>query len=575
MSSLSKNFAALFLLFSIAFAANWTSIADYKTLSVEDLSRYDQATRNEIVADIAKRNFLRAYVMQVGYELLTVDMRLARSYIVFFMAIVSWLTYLLLRNLGFEWSTSLFGGSISSIIIEQDTIPYFIDGSYYVPGSAAVLLSMVLALKYLNSHRVYFFVLSSVAYMASMELMDNSIFLMPPFLLLLFFHKQQNVKLSRQKISMMSAVFLIATLKGAKQYFFPVNGYMTLEEIPMSQVIFRIERSIHQIFPLMRESVDGVMLNPNIILLAWLVLSGVLFVRMFWLNKNDDIKFIVGLAVVAIVWVCASSFIFWARSPYFSARYFYVPSIAVGFLVALCFGRSIKDKRSNGSLKYISYALFCVWLVQVIHVKDAKSQIRVGRANSHHEFVESALDSVEFPPNSQVAIFGNTAVPTASFWKYSTIYLKIATGRNDLSGFIGNKKFQFYNPFNPEQRTFATQMTGLDESSPIFIFRMKGGGEYEQLKYALIWHASKWTKGMPGAVDLGAASQNDLRASRWRILEFDAKTGASRLFHEGHGIQQYRKFILEQASEGLSESEIAWAGPMNAKTLTRFGDLQN
>ena len=566
--------ALILLIACVVFYANWHGIFVYESLYLDDLSRYGLAKENKLHSDILQRNFLRAYVMYVAYELLTLDLWLGRFYMACWLVLACYLTYRLLKKFQLPCWLSFFCSITPAVFIsKQLQIPSFVDGSYVVPGTCVALLCFLLATSFVKRPSFFSGLSVFILYIVSIEMMDQAIFLAPALIfLVLLFPVQQGREVEQAsglkfKLTLVCAILLAATAKAATILYKPVGSYVKPKELSAQDIKSRVIESVEYVLPINYDG--GLTSNLFVIVALSLFLAVPLFSLTF--GSSNRSKTTLFTTIFCLIWVLPSCLIFWVSSPYFSARYFYVGSL----FSAVMMGVGINWIVSVFKTKAISVLMILIsvsWGAAKIYEKREISEQHFETLNRNHHRVQDALSSVvSFPDEAQIAVDGYVGVPTGGYWSYSSRYLQILLKRDDVAGFIGSRRLQFYNAFLPSQRGYKSQMTGLDRSKPVFIFYLNRDGSNQQMKYALVWYASKWIKAIPGELDLGASDSAALKESSWEIIELNGQTGATSIFKQGIGYGSYSNTLKVLEEQGVTEKQIAWSGPMNSKTKLRFG----
>jgi len=577
MSKYIANLKQFFLFFAFAVIilyANWESIFLYESLFLDDLARYGLAEKNKLHPGILERNFLRAYLMYAGYELLTVELWLGRAYIAFWMTLAAFMGHMLLTKLGFHRYTAFFSSLAPAALIQnQTTMPAFIDGSYTVPGICAVFACLLLIYKFLHRPTWTTIFLILAAYYSSLELMDHSLFLAPALIwfILSRMHLSSPTQLKsdelKKSVILSGAIFLIAAYCIARMLFDPIGTYTQPQPLSFEQIRFRFLSSWEFIAPI-DWSANSYINLFSLFALVPLIIS----ICYFFDRDNEKHKLIAKITVFYLLWLIGSSIVFWFKSPYFSSRFFYISAIAFTALLGL----GIQYIASFHSRPAWKTSIILITLFWAAFVVDNKKQINVNwidSENKSHHTITSAItaENKDYPTQSQIAVYGAVKVRTAGFWLYSTNYLRMMIGKNDVSGFVGPKVFQFYNAFIPAQRKFVTQMTGLDRKKPVFIYRVNTDLAAEQMHYALIWHESKWTEGIPGRTSLGAADKTSLLNSTWEIVALNPDSGKVSTYLEGKGLKSYEAEFEALKLKGITRENIAWGGILRDDTKVRFG----
>jgi hypothetical protein len=563
---------------------SYVSIFEFKSMYLDDMGRYDLAIHNLMHQHILERNFFRAYVMQVAYELMEYDLMFSRLYIFAFMTFSSIFFFVLLnRYLKISPAFATFAAILPYILPGQTKIPAFVDGSYTVPGLAIYFIALLFGLEFIHKEErksYIYLILSSVVFAVALRMMDHTIFLIVPTIYLFFalgFADQKRIKRSL----ILGVIFITQTGIGLWEHF---NGematadYLTPLGLSLADIISRITRSIFFMFPISTDNyiwhqimtlITGFILVIVLILfILSLIDSSTPFMKKIGLARDISVGEYVPI-IFGVIWFICSSFVFWFASPYYSDRYFFIPvhGLIVIFTAFLYSGYIRYHYFFSTKKRLWLVAFFIAYITIILSVRADKLHARYDPTNRAHELLKNAIETQNFPKHAQIVLAGNPGLSSGGYWRYSTGYLRYLLKRNDVSGVISYTEMQFYDPFDPTEQHFYVKMSGMDLTKPLFLYRYRSG-KITTIKYALQWKAAEWTKGIPGNNKLGAATISDLQNSEWTIYHFDLVSGDNKVIASGVGLKEYRIFIEKS---NIEENLILWAGPMNNTTRKRFG----
>jgi len=546
----------------------------YKSMMLDDMGRYVQGIEGG--GFTTKLGYpLGSYIMSVAHRLMLPSLVFARLYIAIFLVLSSAVFfYISNRVLRLPVLMSLAAAIFPSILPGQTLIPGFIAGSYTVPGSLFMFMSILFAHKYVEGKEdgwgpLFLFFIMHVS--SLMAMLDGLFYFLPMMLIFMSFG---NFKLNKRIQHLLAIVILADVIKIWHHFFVTYVSSQTPVTLSFAQIYGRVINSIYYMFPIGFNSYPSrFMTGIFIVFLLWGMMNW--SISLYKNTKTNGLilqeSFRESLpALLGFVWLVSGSVVFWFISPFFANRYFHLASYGAGLFVAFFVLRSGYSGKSTDYKKYSMAALMMLISLMIFN-KIYWQYGFVSVQNSVYSLYKDELKKIDYPQNSQIIVTGDEWLATSGYWRYSSGYLKYITGRIDVEGNISYPELQFYNAFNPSERGFATHMTGIDIKNPVFLFRKTNRRIYP-VKYALRWEESVWSQKESSSLRGGlVATAEKLIRSPWVIYQFDLVSGEHAILREGEGLDSYKRVINDLSELGIAEREILWAGPMSRSTEIRFG----
>jgi len=521
---------AFILLFIVILTFSYPDIFISKSLYLDDYHRYTLGLDSVIHETIYARSTARAYIIYPLYKLLSIDMVWARlALVLFFYIPLSFSVYYLLRSYAKVAPVVAFFSSLLPCILPgQLQIPYFIDGSYTVQGLLVYVCSLIISLKFIATKEfsLVLFIGSVLSYLFSIEMMDQSIFLLP--FSIISFILVSNPPEKAKRITVLSVIcLLIAALKIVQILEHPTSS-MSVPIEPSWELFFsRSANFAHTVLPFSYKY--NASISESII-----ICTGFILITSYGLLNSD--KKHKALVLLGVIWVFCTIIVFLTVSRYYSPRYTHIPAFGVNFVLVL----SIWNIFNKSRLISTKYTLLFILLISLTIYSGTKRFLNMNRLilpqNEVHESIIHDLGKYEIPDESQIVIVEGHRIPTGGWWVYSSGFMKLSTGRADVTGIIGIEK-GFYDPFGIDKRGFQYeyQMSGLVQDKPILLFRQYCAEkcELKQKKYALQWMANSWN-----------------------LLEFDLTTGKKVSTKSGSSYDEYIEFIKKN---DLTDDDIIFS----------------
>jgi len=561
--------------------ASYPSVMEYESMFLDDMGRFDLALKNKIHPQILERNFFRAYVMYAAYELMTIDLSLARAYILLFMIGSSLAFFYILHHLlKPPLPAALVASVLPNLLPGIEMIPGFIDGSYTVPGQFVLFLSIIAGLLFLGDEKFRWglLLLSVFLYYAAIEMMDQSIFMI---LVVVFIFAYKAGYRFTSRLNTICVAFVVMAIQKIVIYFMKDQpSYMSSQSLTLAEIQNRFFRSLHYVTPI---EFNGDLLSGTMSVLTVVILvSGAVFYLFKLLKKDVPLARSIGftgmgdksngfLVLLGLVWFISSGAVFWVTSPYFSNRYFHLPAFGAALIFAYVVQTALVIVSSSRVRQYVVYGVVALFLISTACVRFTGLRTLHAAENRYYDLIKNTIMQHSFPENAQIIISGATPIGTGGYWWYSSGYLKFLTGREDIDGVLSFKELQYYDAFRVQDRGFTMRMSGNDLKRPVFLYRITSSDKIERRILALRWKASRWTDGVPGRTHLGAAEPKQLKTSDWEVLQFDTTTGQHRVFASGKGLDAYQHFLNTLDSKGLTPNDIMFNGVMTDETRKRFG----
>jgi hypothetical protein len=459
---------------------------------------------------------------------------------------------------------------LPTILPGQWQIPAFITNVPY--GLLFAIVSFIYGLHYLRSCKknkeLFFLGISVFCFLITNHLMDDAIFLIAPFTLGILGY----TKFNRKHFLLISS-FLAITLAKLSWTLLnprPANQAASLSgEKILSRFFSFFEFTSPIDFFFNGVGIESQTLSVSTIIGVVIVgfIVGLAKTDIRVCENNFELNHLpvrwqnIYLYTKFCAWsvFCSLPFIF--LSPFFSSRYFYIASFGLNLLFIMSLYIILVAITKNNKL-IISLSLLIV-VVASGGNRHVELQKIFNIYNKSHNLLSKNLKKFIFPKNAQIVILGRTAQGTGGFWKWSSGYLKYTTGRDDITGILPYE-YDYYNPFNSEERSHKYKMKGLDITKPIFIFRIdRKKGKLDQEEYALKWDTTTVIGADFRLISVDEYTQkkdDNSRAANWIIYKFDKTKGSAEKFREGKGIIDYFEVQNELQEQGIRKEDIVWGG---------------
>ncbi len=476
------------LLLSFAIVVfNYYDIFVLKTLYMDDHHRLLLGHENQIHNGIFQRNSLRAYVIWPLYKLLSINIVYARlmQTLVFYIPLAL-VFYLLYRNYaGIARWPAVAASLLPAILPGQNMIPSFIDGSYTIQGLLVFLLALFTAFRFLNltGFSILWFILAGIAYAASIEMMDQAIF-MAPVMVVFCFLLFPSTPYRKKLISISFLVITLAILKATYQSLHPATASAVAVTFNWDLFISRLQLLPTYTLPFSHK-LDGRPIDASML---WLIYGSTLFAGLVCGNKKHRKLIICGL-----LWAFFAIITFLTISRGFAPRLSHISAWGLVFsLVISIIGILHRLPAKQLSIPFV----LCGLILWSGYTRLEAMKIFVAPRNQVQMAAEQLYASVSWPTNAQVMLINVPPWVAGGWWPYSKGYFKLLTGRDDLTGVVGWEKY-LYNPLTPMNRGFkpAANMAGIGLDKPIFIYRLTRKIPYHfvPVSFFLKWQDLEWS----------------------------------------------------------------------------------
>lgn len=534
----------------------------------DDPAWYCYVVEGKFPKAMMKYNPLYAYKEWLAWNIMVYSPQLARGlYVLFMMVPLSCCCYYLYRHkLGFSRAAAFTAAVLPNILPHQWQIPGGINMSYTLWGLLIAVFSLILGLQYLekSTPKNWLNLFGSVMlYLLAILLMEQSVFLFPPFAFLFWGYptfkaaapadRGSRKGINKKQAQLISFFFIIAAAKLIQMIVVPSK--------PITKILpEEIFRRIGLYFKWSLPAPDIAPLYITLLCLSFLAAGFIVFLKhprlsqkfnnnFLLLKKKFTVLYLYGFF---LCWVFSTIFIFICMSKPYSPRYTHISSFGLNAILIFSI-YIILEKVLPGKNKLHIFVFSTIIIFSGISRYLNLKEIYVPR-NETHSFIVNELSEKRFPAGSQIVISGIKGI---NGWYKASGYLKRALQRKDLNGLIGNYRninYNFYNHFDPKERRsgYLYNMTGLALKRPVFLFKMsKNKQKLEQLEYALHWQGKR--KNVP-----------------WTILHTDKTSGEISPVISGFGLDEYMSIIEKLKMKGISQSDILWGGPPSAKELKRL-----
>lgn len=475
----------LLLCISVIFF-NYYDIFVLKSLYMDDHHRLLLGYENKIHTGIFQRNSLRAYVIWPLYKLLSIDIVYARfmQTLVFYIPLALAFYWLYRKYAGITRWPAFTASLLPAILPGQTMIPSFIDGSYTVQGLLVFLLAMFAAFRFLRHSKLSFLwlFLTGLIYFASVEMMDQAIF-MAPVLIVFCFLLFSNPINWKKLISVSGLIISLAIMKAIYQSINPAAVSAVPVDPSWEQFISRLLILPTYTFPF-SHNLGGRAFTGK---LLWVVYGVILFAGVINGNKKQR-----RLIYCGLFWAFFAIITFLSISRGFAPRLSHIGAWGLVFSLVISIV-AILDRlqKSRWSVPLV----LCSLILYAGYTRLEAMKIFAAPRNEVMMAAEQLYANKSWPEDAQIMLINVPPWISGGWWVYSKGFLKLLTGRNDLTGVVGWEKY-FYDPFTPKNRGFnsAAKMAGIDPDKPVFIYRLirKPPYHFIDVPYVLKWKEGSW-----------------------------------------------------------------------------------
>lgn len=485
-----RELIVAFIILSIGIITfNYADVFLAKALYLDDYNRFTLGLENKIHQIIYLRNKARAYVIFPLFKLLSINIVWARlALVIFFYIPLSLTFYYIIRVYAkVPAVVALFSSLIPCILPGQLQIPYFVDGSYTVQGLLVFAWFLIVAYKFILKEKFNWtlFIGSIGLFLFSIEMMDQSVFLLPFSIVSFIFISDLRLKFKR--IIFLSFINLLLVLKKITETLNHPSGPVAVPIQPSIELFLeRFKDFFHTVLPF--SYTYNSQINESVVIGSLFLI--IALCGFYFSGRKERM-----LIVLSIIWIFSSAIVFLTVSRYYSARYTHISSFGVNFIIVLSFWVFF-DKLKKIPKRHTILIILLSTITLFSGVNHYKNiNVIIKPLNKVHMSIVEDLSKYDFPFYSQIVIVNGHRIPTGGWWTYSSGYMKFSTQRNDVSGLIGKEK-GFYDPFGIEKRGFeyAFQMSGLDLDKPTFLFKQNCARKcvLTQKEYALQWSIDYW-----------------------------------------------------------------------------------
>ena len=534
----------------IVFVGNFYAIFCVETLLLDDNARYYQVGQGQFPFFLSTRSFFLPYTEWFFWKLLYVSPPLARGiHVLFIMIPLSVVFYIIFNKyLRLPKSISFAASVLPNIIPMQLYIPAFVNGCYTVYGLLYAICILIYCLTFIKSSRLQVcYIVCPLAIFGASQLMTQSIFLFPPFSILIIFSCG---KLSR-KLTVLLSFFGTFIFK----YIWIKNNPVGVVNKPVELGIDQIAQRLNHFF----EYTSILKINLSFLYVIIIIITFALISFVFYIKKptklfpvkrpfprySNPVNVII-LYAFLISWIICTSYVFLMQSKYFPSRYLHISSFGVNCLLLLSIFSLFSLLKSKFLFKYLALTFVLFSLVsRFCNLKD-----HFEPTNGQYRFLTSSLRPIEFPKDSQLFIAYHH-YGTAGYWMWGTGYLQFITRRNDITGHF-YKEFAYFDGFEKDH-SYSPQkvVRGFDLQKPFFAYRV------DTRKQSLI----------PVNYMLRWLENND--NSEW-ILYKITNDGALFEITNGKGVDDYAKFFADSHNKHIVKNDILWGGCPSKVTIERL-----
>lgn len=493
--------------------------------------------------------FLFSFSEWISWNIMAFSPQLIRAlYVLFLMIPLSCVIYRLFRKLGFPNNTAYMAAVLPNILPAQNLVPAFLNGSYVLIGSLAVMGCFLKSFKYLdeedsNNRQTLF---AAVLYLLiSTQLMDQAVFFFPVLLFAVLGYK----KLNRKHLYLVLSFIPAVSYKAVWVLLSPRTS-AAITGLTDSITLSRFKHYFFSMLP----CPDFLKPTGDVVLI---IITAVIITGLFFASRDRDDTFIRSnpfshlshrqyifyIYGFLLIWTIGNIIVFITMSKHQAVRYSYIAAYGLNGLLMISLAAIFKRIFNSGS--FLINVAFIILIFQSGLFRTSELKVYYDNFNKNQSNIQKKLSSYNLPANSQIVLYLNMEVNYWGFWNPSGGHLKFILKRKDIDGLIGSKKrhyFDFYDPFNPKSRGYGTddRMNGLSTDRPLFLFVEDNGG-FKQYEYALQWKAK--TEDAP-----------------WTIYRANRSTGAIVPFTSGRGREDYRLKIKELEKAGIRQADILWGG---------------
>jgi hypothetical protein len=534
----------------IVLAGNLYAIFCVETLLLDDTARYYQVGHGQFPFYMSQRSFFLPYTEWFFWNLLYVSPPIARGiYVLFIMIPLSVIFYILFtKYLCLPKSISFAASVLPNIIPMQLYIPTFVNGSYTVYGLLYAMLVLIICLVFIKSSRLHAcYLVCPLVIFGTPQLMTQSIFLFPPFSILIIFSSGRLLR----KLTVLLSFFVTFILK-----------YIWIKKHPLNEVNIPVELGIDQIIQRLNHffeytsilNTDISFLYIIIVIITFVLASSIFYIknptRLFQCNlpfpRYSNAVNVIILYVFLTSWIICTSYVFLMKSKFFSARYLHISSFGVNCLLLLSILFLFSMAKTKFLYRYLALAFVLFSLVS----RYDNLKHHLAPLNRQYRFLASSLRPIAFPKDSQIFI-ADHHYGTGGYWTWGTGYLQFITQRKDITGQL-YKELEYYDGFE-KNRSYSPQKVarGFDLQKPFFAYRVDSKKQsLVPVNYMLRW-------------------LEDNSNAEWVIYKMDNKGGFLEIAN-GKGISDYANFFVNNCNENIDKNDILWGGCPSKITSKRL-----
>jgi hypothetical protein len=497
-----------------------------------------------------EHSLIAPFTEWIGWNIMAYSPNLARGlYVVLLMVPLSFCFYYLLRyRLGFSRMTAYTAAVLPLILPGQWQIPAGINMSYVLWGLPVALAALIIGFQYLekNTPKNLIRLASAVlCYLIATQIMEQAVFLFPPFVLAFWGYKKFAIK----NIRLMAGFTIIAAIRLIQTIVNPRDAAV-VHSIPLDEIAKRILLYFQWSLPF--PNIDPVCLI--IIFMGIISVGFILYLKRPGTEPKTNRIF---PYIFLIVWAISTIFVFIFISRDYTPRYVFISSFGLNALFVFSIYVILKNVFHGKFKWYIPvFAALIIFsgVSRYFTLKEIYTQV-----NTPFSIVQRDLNKMRLPSNSQIVIVGVRGI--SGCWAISSGYLQFALKRKDVTGLVmwsgkstGGGYYNFDNHFDPQQRGWGPRyrMTGLSTDQPVFLFRMnRKNAKLKQLEYALQWKGEK-------------------KDAPWTILRVDKVFGQIFPFVAGVGMDEYQSTIQQLQTRGIAQADILWGGPPTEEERKRL-----
>lgn len=526
---------------------NLIAILGLDILLHDDPANYTRVINGQFPWWMLKDHLISPFTEWIGWNIMAYSPKLARGlYVLLLMVPLSCCFYHLCRHrLGFSRMTAYTAAILPNILPMQWQIPAGINMSYVLWGLLVSLVSLILGLHYLenNTEKNWSWLAGAfLCYLAATQIMEQALFLFPPFVLAFWGYK----KFAKKNILLLAGFTIIAVIRLIQTIVNP-RGAAVVQSIPLDEIVRRISLYFQWSLPFPN-------IDPVYLLIGFFGVIFVGFIQYLKPTGAEPKTSRVFLYILLFVWAISAIFVFIFMSRDYPPRYVYISSFGLNAVFVFSAYVILKNL-SHGKIKW-HIPVFAVLIIFSGVSRYFKINEMYTHMNTTLAIVQRDLNKMQLPPHSQIVITGLKGIPGG--WRRSSGYLQFALKRNDVNGLVGpvhsSEYYNFDNHFDPQLRMWDKRsvMTGLSLKKPLFLFYFDSkNGKLKPFEYALQWRGEK----------------ND---APWTILRVDKTTGAQAPCVSGVGMEEYVSAIQGLQKNGIPQSEILWGGPPTKEEQKRL-----